>query len=342
MPYFLSTLLLLAVALLVSVFLVDRLIPVLRAWHQVDEPNHRTLHTGSIPRGGGIVIVFMTLLAMLWAIFFSATPLLFTAIMIIMLGWAVLGWTDDVYDLSPKLRFLIQFLLAFAAIAAIGWINHLTLSPQTVIQLGWWGLPMSVLGIVWMANLYNFMDGMDGMAASQAIVAATTFAFWFLGHGGTEMAVICAVIAAASYGFLWHNWRPASIFMGDVGSIFLGAVFALLLIVGHNRFDIPVLSSVLLLLVFIGDSMLTLILRVRRGEKVWQAHSSHFYQRLAHAGYSHAYIVVAYIGLMIVCSLAATVSLYQQELLLPISAGLALLVTLLAIGVSIVTRTKPE
>jgi UDP-N-acetylmuramyl pentapeptide phosphotransferase/UDP-N-acetylglucosamine-1-phosphate transferase len=96
MPYFLSTLLLLAVALLVSVFLVDRLIPVLRAWHQVDEPNHRTLHTGSIPRGGGIVIVFMTLLAMLWAIFFSATPLLFTAIMIIMLGWAVLGWTDDV------------------------------------------------------------------------------------------------------------------------------------------------------------------------------------------------------------------------------------------------------
>jgi Fuc2NAc and GlcNAc transferase len=184
------------------------------------------------------------------------------------------------------------------------------------------------------------MDGMDRMAASQAIIAATTYAFWFLTQGGTEIAVFCAVVAASSYGFLWHNWRPATIFMGDVGSISLGAIFALLLIVGHNRFDMPVLSSVMLLFVFIVDSTLTLVLRAARGEKVWQAHSGHFYQRLAHAGYSHSYIVIAYIGLMVVCSLAATVSLYWQALLLPIWMGLAGLILALACWVNVATKLR--
>ncbi len=321
MPYSLKIVALIAVVSLASAWLVKRLIPWLIARQQVDTPNHRTLHTGSVPRGGGVIIVFMGVLALLWASVVSPYSTFYLALLTLLLGWAALGWWDDVFSLSTRLRLGTQFVLALAAIVLIGWVDHLAISATIGFALGWLGPPLSILALIWLANLYNFMDGMDGLAASQAIVAATTFSFWFMLLGGTELAVFSAVVAAASYGFLWHNWRPASIFMGDVGSISLGAMFALLCVIANNRFGVPVLSCLILFAVFVVDSTTTLVLRWRRGEPVWQAHNQHFYQRLARAGYAHNHIVLVYIGLMVGCSLAASVSLYQQALLVPLLLG---------------------
>lgn len=334
MPYSAKIAALMITVSCVTALLVKYMIPWLIAKQQVDMPNHRTLHTGNIPRGGGLIVVLMAVVALLWASYTSYFPNVYLALLVLVSGWATLGWCDDVYSLSTRLRLGVQLLLALAAIALIGWVDHLVVSASVSLALGWWGAPLTVLAMVWMVNLYNFMDGMDGMAASQAIVASTTFAFWFMAQGGTELAVFAAVVAAASYGFLWHNWRPASVFMGDVGSIGLGAIFALLCVIGHNRFGVPVLSSIMLFGVFIADTTITLVLRLRRGEKLWQAHSSHFYQRLAHAGYAHSSIILTYIGLMLVCSLAATVSFYQPALLLPAFLLLSLLLLCCARWVS--------
>jgi Fuc2NAc and GlcNAc transferase len=330
MAYSLTILLILLAVLCVSALLVGRLIPLLEAKRMVDVPNHRSLHCGSTPRGGGIIIAFMLLLALGWAGLVSLTPAVFIVLALLLLAWTALGWGDDVYDFSARFRFAVQFALAIVAVAALGWVNQLVLSPQLTISLGWWGAVLSVFGIVWMANLYNFMDGMDGLAASQAIVAGTTLAFWFITQGSTELAIVCAVLAAASYGFLWHNWRPAAIFMGDVGSVSLGAFFALMLIIGANRFDIPILSGVLLLFTFISDATLTFAWRLSRGEKVWQAHNRHFYQRLAHLGYPHSSIVIGYIMYMLLCSVAGTVSLYWSEYLVPVFVVVTLITLIIA------------
>ncbi len=340
MSYLLSTLLILVVVTMVSAVLIAKLTTVLAARAQVDTPNHRSLHVGSVPRGGGLVIALMIIAVLLWSAWVSVTPWLFLSLACLLAAWTLLGWQDDVHDLTTRFRFAAQFLLSFATVCTLGWINQLELSPNFALPLGWLGIPLTVVGMVWLANLYNFMDGMDGLAGSQAIVAAITLAFWFGMQGSNELALVCAIAAAASYGFLWHNWSPASIFMGDVGSISLGAFFALMLIIGANRFDIPVLSTVILLFAFIGDTTITFVWRLLKRENLGEAHNSHFYQRLARAGHSHRQVVVLYIAYMVFCAVAASISIIMPELLLTIFVSLALTTLLLAAFIVLYTKER--
>ena len=96
-------------------------------------------------------------------------------------------------------------------------------------------IPICIVGVLWLSNLYNFMDGMDGLAASQSIVASLTFGFWFFQAGSSSLALLCSLVAAANYGFLFYNWHPAKIFMGDIGSVTHGALFATMTIIAQNR-----------------------------------------------------------------------------------------------------------
>ncbi|MDQ6959827.1 MAG: hypothetical protein Q9M27_02270, partial [Mariprofundaceae bacterium] len=155
------------------------------------------------------------------------------------------------------------------------------------LSLGWFGNVLAALGIVWLINLYNFMDGIDGLAGGEAVTVAVGGAI-LLGLGGAmDLALVALLLAAASGGFLIWNWPPARIFMGDVGSGFLGYVFAIIALASEKAGAVPAIVWVVLLAIFIFDATYTLMWRVLNGERWYAAHRSHAYQRLVQGGWSH-------------------------------------------------------
>ena len=289
------------------------LIPWLVRRQVVDHPNTRGSHTRTIPRGGGVVIIVGGIsLALVIAAFVKVNW--FFVIAALWGAWALLGWIDDLVDVPASRRLWVQCLLSVLTVVLLGWVDRLDWSQEGAVALGWLGPVITVIGIMWLVNLTNFMDGIDGLAVSQAIVALLSWGFWFFMLGGNELAWLCWGIAALCYGFLWLNWQPAQVFLGDVGSTGLGFLFALLVVIGHNRYGIPVLSSLSLLMVFIADAMLTLVRRWRAGAKLSEAHRDHYYQRWVDNGYSHRTVTSVYGGMMIICSLAATLSLMMPSI----------------------------
>lgn len=276
----------------------------------VDRPNDRTLHQGVIPRGGGLVIIATLLTGLALVAFVSGQFLFFSSLFLLMLAWASLSWYDDKHDLSARFRFLIQLVLSLITVLAFGWVDRVS-----SFELMWLGPVVSLIGLVWMANLYNFMDGLDGLAGSQSIIACLSLGFWFYISGAPFLGGICLLVAASSYGFVLRNWSPAQIFMGDVGSITLGAFFGTLIIIGVSRYNLPVLSFVALFAVFIVDATVTIVLRAFRREKIWLPHRQHFYQRLANAGYSHSSIALGALVLMVLCSLLATIGIAYHDMM---------------------------
>ncbi|MBX2849729.1 MAG: glycosyltransferase family 4 protein [Acidiferrobacterales bacterium] len=311
----------------VSWYLVRRLIVVLTQRKIFDTPNERSLHQGEVPRGGGLAIIFMLMLATLILGLLSARYAMFGAILLSLLAWSGLSWLDDQLNLSPLSRWLVQCIYAVVCVLAFGAVDIVHLSSQNYLLLPYFGVFLSVVGVLWLANLYNFMDGMDGLAASQSIIASGTLAFWFWQFGDQSIATICLVLASASYGFLLWNWQPAKIFMGDVGSVTIGAFFAILILIAVSRYNMPVISFMLLLGVFIADATITLVRRSIKREKIWLPHRSHYYQRLANLGFNHAKIVFGLIILMSISSLIATMTfVYRDTIVIGIIVEVAMLV----------------
>lgn len=301
----------------ISYWLTLRLLGYLVAKNIVDTPNHRSLHSSVTPRGGGLVFIGLLLIAL---VFFGLVNqrAFYLMIAIYVSAWAILSAADDVNNLSPRVRFLAQLIFASLAVFYWGGISELTLSNNISIQLSWLGYIVTILGIVWVANLYNFMDGMDGLAASQAIVAAITLAFWFNAVGDIGLSLTNLILAAACYGFIQCNWSPAKLFMGDIGSVTLGAYFALMTVIASVQYDIPVMSFIVLFAVFVFDATLTLLERAIKGEKIWQAHSQHTYQRAAKLGFRHSRIVVAMLILMVIQSLLGTFTVQNHDMIIAV------------------------
>ncbi|MFT5656213.1 MAG: Fuc2NAc and GlcNAc transferase, partial [Arenicella sp.] len=210
-------LVLLAVVVFISWWATKLLIKVLLKHQIVDTPNDRSMHQGSVPRGGGIVIIACLLIALISVGMVSQRYHLFGALTILVLAWAVLSGWDDKHDLSARKRLLFQLLFAYLSIAALGYVSTIQLSASSAVWLASFGAVATFISIIGLANLYNFMDGMDGLAAAQTIVASVTMSFWFWQAGDPQLGIVCLVLGAASYGFLLHNWQPAKVFMGDIG-----------------------------------------------------------------------------------------------------------------------------
>jgi UDP-N-acetylmuramyl pentapeptide phosphotransferase/UDP-N-acetylglucosamine-1-phosphate transferase len=176
------------------------------------------------------------------------------------------------------------------------------------ISLGNFGYVLTFIWIVWMVNSYNFMDGIDGLAGLQAVIAGVGWLVLSYLLGMPAMFLFSGVIAFASLGFLFHNWSPAKIFMGDVGSAFLGFTFASIPMLSRTnviRFpDLLPIAAVLFVWFFLFDSVVTLLRRVFRGDKFWQAHREHLFQRLVSSGLSHKQVTLFY-GLLalVLCTL---------------------------------------
>jgi len=288
----------------------------------LDIPNDRSLHEAPTPRGGGLSFV---------AVFLAAVTGLALAGMIsgrlaLALGpggalVALAGWLDDHGHLPVRLRLAVQFLAAGIAVAALGGVDSLELGRVTM-PLGSAGSVLAAVGIVWMLNLYNFMDGIDGIAGVEAVTTALFAGLFLAWKGAPGIAFLCAVLAAATAGFLTWNWPPAKIFMGDVGSGFLGYVFAVMALASEKAGAVPLLVWILLLGVFVLDTTVTLLLRMRRGETIWQAHRSHYFQRAVRAGLSHRSVTV-WTGLLNGClgALAALAVVRPELLLSAVAAG---------------------
>lgn len=304
----------------------------------LDIPNHRSSHTVPTPRGGGLAIAATTFCALAALAIAGLIPKGLAAALV---GGGALvafvGWLDDKRGVQPLRRAAVHLMAAVWALAWLGGLPEMSIG-WTVLPLGWIGSVLAVVGIIWMTNLFNFMDGIDGLAGSEA-VAVGLFGgglLWSTGHFG--IAIPPLIVAAAALGFLVWNWSPAKIFMGDVGSGLLGFLFAVIAIASENSGAVSLLVWVLLLGVFVVDATVTLIRRALRGDRWYDAHRSHAYQRAVQAGYSHAHVSFAIIVLNMVLFGFAVLSLIWSEWLLTwVAAGIGVLV----IVYRAVERTHP-
>lgn len=277
-------------------------------------PNERTLHSMPTPQTGGLAVISSVVISLILA----ASVLAITQpskavlpkglasgslwIVASMLLIFVVSFIDDCVGLPVVLRLGVQAVSAFIIIGGVG----LTLSSIPIpggpnILLGIATIPVSVLVLLWMANLYNFMDGMDGFAGGM-----TFFGFGFLAYFGWQahfpvMLIIASFVAMAALGFLTHNFPPARIFMGDAGSITVGFLAGTLMILGIRDGIFELWVPTMIFSPFIMDATVTLIRRVFRRKKIWQAHREHYYQRLVLSGWTHRRTVLAEYGVMILC-----------------------------------------
>jgi UDP-N-acetylmuramyl pentapeptide phosphotransferase/UDP-N-acetylglucosamine-1-phosphate transferase len=260
-----------------------------RRW--LDFPNERSSHITPTPRGAGIVIVIVCLVGyVLFSVFGQLTfswGYFLGALLI-----AGVSWVDDLHSLSFITRLTIQF------VAAILLLLNGNLDTKDLIEpFSFIGSLFLVIWIVWMVNAYNFMDGIDGIAGLQGIVAAGSWAFLTF-NSEVGLYYYTLILFAAVSAFLVHNWSPARVFMGDVGSAFLGFTFAAFpfMVSTHVRFSalwLPVVAA-LILWPFVFDTVLTLLRRIIKRDRFWKAHREHLYQKMVKKGYSHSSVSFLY------------------------------------------------
>lgn len=309
----------------------------------LDRPSSRSSHSAPTPRGGGLAIVLAFMLALL-ALYLTgdlggrlAAALAFGGLAI-----AGVGFIDDRWSLPASVRFLVHLGAAAFAVTLIG-------VPSGIFggllgQPGWLGWAVIVIAMVWATNLFNFMDGIDGIAALEAAFFASAAAginAYLAGDSGLTTAMLS--LAAASAGFLVWNWPPARIFMGDVGSGFLGfTLAACALAMSHDR-QVAVEVSLILGGVFVVDASVTLIRRIARGDRWFEAHRTHAYQHLAHRWGSHlpATLLVGFIDVAWLLPWAIAAAAHPSHAMLCVtSAYLPLVILAVAVGAG-VPRPEP-
>jgi Fuc2NAc and GlcNAc transferase len=257
----------------------------------VDIPNDRSSHTTPTPHGGGVAVAISWFLGITYLNYTNdINPVLYNTLMIGVVI-SIISYLDDIYELSAKLRLFVQLFISILAISSIGGLERLDFG-IFIIENQLVTNSFAILMTVWFINLYNFLDGIDGHAGSEALfLAIAGFLIYSQPH--------FIVLALAVSGFLIFNWHKAKIFMGDVGSTLLGyniAIFALY----YQNMGTPILVWIVLFALFWFDATLTLYRRYKNGEKLSQAHRKHAYQRLTQAGWGHDKVVVAGIAVNIV------------------------------------------
>ncbi|GAB4538276.1 MAG: hypothetical protein Kow0063_25920 [Anaerolineae bacterium] len=308
----------------------------------LDIPNERSSHSLPTPKGGGLGIALVSLGIMTIHLLAGGPDVPVGAGLVFVLASAsiaAMGWRDDCYNLPIKTRLTIQAGVAVALVLAGGAITQVYLPFLGVLSLGTGvALLASALWIVSLTNIYNFMDGIDGLAGMQALVTGGAWCFLLLMEGQATLALLSGLMAATSLGFLLLNVPPARIFMGDVGSTFLGFSLAALPILAFRRIENPrlLVTGVLFVAPFVFDSTFTMARRALNGENILTAHCSHLYQRLVRMGYSHAQVTGFY-SLLAVVSAIGGLFYYAGNDTTALIAVLAVLVmcVLSALGVAI-------
>jgi Fuc2NAc and GlcNAc transferase len=262
----------------------------------VDVPNARSSHSTPTARGGGIAIVLVVLAGS--GLLMLRDGVMTAAAVGLLAGGALVAWIgflDDRGHVPAHLRLLVHVVALGGALAAIGGLPPVPLQGGTV-DLGLAGDAVACIACLWFLNLFNFMDGIDGIAASEAaFVSMAAAALSGTTGAPASLVMLWLLVGAASLGFLAWNWPPARIFMGDVGSGFLGFAIALLLVVSTGLSGLSVWTATILIAPFFADATVTLVARIARGERWYSAHRSHAYQWLSRRWGSHARVTWAFI-----------------------------------------------
>lgn len=271
----------------------------------VDTPNHRSLHATPTPRGAGVAVMVVALTVLsLWAFYMGDVPRSFLPMLAGAALLALVSFADDVGDLNPATRLFAQ---AVAVALAAGFLPVDAMLFQGFLPF-WADRFILVFGWMWFLNLYNFMDGVDGITGAQTVhIGLSLVALSFFATLPLWLPLTGAVLAGVALGFLVWNWHPARLFLGDVGSVPLGYIagYALiwLAITGYP------LAAFLVALYYLFDAGFTLLHRLANGHKPWQAHRSHGYQRAVQSGLSPQQVVALIIGvngILLVAALATT------------------------------------
>ncbi|TAK87928.1 MAG: glycosyltransferase family 4 protein [Betaproteobacteria bacterium] len=277
----------------VVAFVASRVLLARFARFALDHPNARSLHERPVPRTGGIAVLAGTAVA----IPFVASVLWMPVLLAFFL--AAVSLVDDLRGMPTGVR--LAFHLAAAALLA--WY---VLAPMHPLELA-----LLVVALAWITNLYNFMDGSDGLAGGMAFIGFGAYSLAAALAGDVPLALLCTAISMAAAAFLAHNFHPARMFLGDVGSIPLGFLAGGLGLVGWRDDVWPLWFPLLVFAPFIGDATVTLFRRLARRERVWQAHRDHYYQRLVRMGLGHR--GTAYIGYALMAACAAVALLARTQ-----------------------------
>ena len=262
----------------------------------LDQPNQRSLHSNVIPRTGGLAIMVSVLAV--WALMAQAWIWLALPLFLV-----VVSLIDDMRELSVRWRLLAQLL----ACSIFVWF--------TVPDFAWWSMILVVLAMTWMVNLYNFMDGSDGLAGGMALFGFGAYGVAAFLSNDMNFALMSGCIVMAALAFLLFNFHPARIFMGDAGSVPLGFLAGSTGLYGWQHDLWPIWFSLMVFSPFIVDATATLLKRLLHGEKIWQAHRSHYYQRLVQLGWGHRKTAIAEYALMFAAGGSAVLLLHQSMLM---------------------------
>lgn len=279
----------------------------------LDRPNERSLHERPVPRTGGLAV----LAGSLTSLGFGAAALGLPAALAVIL--AAVSFIDDLRGLPTAVRLVVHLVAA-------GVFVWYVMSPMHPIEL-----VLLALAVAWLTNLYNFMDGSDGLAGGMALFGFGTYAAAAAAAGHVPLVLSDVAVAAAAAAFLLFNFPPARIFLGDVGSVPLGFLAAALGIQGWRDDIWPLWFPLLVFAPFIADASVTLVKRLLKGDKVWQAHREHYYQRLVRLGAGHRRTALTWYALMLVCALAALYGRAARPAVQAAAFGAAFLV-IVAVG----------
>ncbi|HYW71444.1 MAG TPA: glycosyltransferase family 4 protein [Pyrinomonadaceae bacterium] len=303
----------------------------------LDIPNERSSHTTSVPRGGGVPIVLLTA-AGSWLLLLINRVAAPRALVVFTIGAmliAVVSWLDDLYSISTAIRFLVHSLAAALIIYEVGYLPLRNIMAGNLWAVESVAIAITFIWLVGLTNAYNFMDGIDGIAGSQALIAGLGWAIFSFLNSQRIVASLGVLIAATALGFLVHNWPPAKIFMGDVASAFLGFTLAALPLIYNAQIDpanralrVP-LFGLIVVWPFVFDATFTFFRRLFKGERVFSAHRSHLYQRLNIAGRTHQFVTLLYSMLAAVGTVLALMWIAEVR---NAFASLLIVVPLLSVG----------
>lgn len=312
-------------AFVLAFFVAALLIPIVRrkALHEgwVDGPNARKIHSGEIPRLGGIGIAagFFIATALMW-IFLTAihasiaiTPTLY-AMLFGALGFHVLGLWDDFHNLRARFKFAIQLAIALAVVATGYHFDRIVLPGIVSVQLGLWGYALTAVWIVGMANAMNLIDGLDGLAGGVAFIAAAVWGILLFKSGLFTEGMIAAAIGGAVFGFLFFNFPPANIFMGDSGSLLLGYMVAMLPLLGNERTSggMQLVPGITVALIPILDTFAAILRRSGKGTSFFSPDKAHMHHKLLDLGFSPRDILIIIYGLCIILGASVLASVYAS------------------------------
>ncbi|GAB4163839.1 MAG: glycosyltransferase family 4 protein [Rickettsiaceae bacterium] len=330
MKYFLALAILGVVSLILSLCLTKILLRVLTSYGVVDVPSNRRTHVKTTPRGGGLgfVIIFITLLPAFVYYRFGTIEYVNTVLQIF-LPLALVSFWDDISHVNIPIRLIIHVL---CSVLAIMWLIH----PKTILHSEmpiYLDLVIGAIALLTFLNVYNFLDGIDGITVSETIhLSLTLLILCFLGYDSIPnvdmIIVIDVIILGWAVGFLFFNWQPAKIFLGDIGSISIGFLLGVCLLtvatVGPRFFTACVIAA----LYYIADGGLTILIRIVKGEKIWEPHLQHFFQKSVKKGRSHKRVVKRIIKCNFLLMMFAIAALYYP-LVSVIGALLVVIVTLI-------------